>query len=306
MAAERDTGNRGSTPSSVEQTQIMRRERPTDPPVTVVRILSGSGPFQFWLARPGARGVIGRGPEADLVVQDPSVSRSHVRIDVGANGELVLVELGSTNGTLVNDEVVTTSLPVRPGDRILVGDVSVSVEVLAPTAVDDLRRAMSRMNAGHRDALTGLVSRRWIEEDLPAFLERHQRAGEPLTCVFVDLDGFKAVNDRHGHVKGDLVLKTTADVLLATVRENDVAVRYGGDELVVFLSNCRAADGVLVADRLRTAIEGTQWPGIPSGLITLSAGVAEYRGESPQGWLERADGALYRAKRSGRNRIVCD
>lgn len=300
-------GTYKQTPGSSEQTQIMRRDRKTEPPVTVVRVLSGSGPFQFWIARPGTTGVIGRGPEADLMIQDPSVSRSHVRIEVGERCELAFVDLGSTNGTFVNDDPILPRRVVRPGDRVLVGAISVSVEVLTVAAVDELRRAASRLDAAGRDPLTALVSRRWIDDQLPAFIARHHHIGEPVTCVFVDLDGFKRINDQHGHGMGDVVLKTTADILLRTIRENDVAVRYGGDELVVFLSNCRATDGVMVADRLRAAIEATVWAGISGGQVTLSAGVAELRvGEGPSSWLERADGALYRAKRAGRKRTISD
>ncbi|MEQ1501725.1 MAG: GGDEF domain-containing protein [Myxococcota bacterium] len=290
--ADRDQDD--TTGGGAEPTQILRR-RDVAAPVTVVRVPFGPGPLQLWTARPGTSGVIGRSPDADLVLYDPSVSRFHARIDVAQDGALTLVDLNSTNGTMINHEALTGSAPIRAGDRVTVGAVAVSIDVMLPAELDQLRKAASRLDAAARDPLTGLVTRRWIDDDLPSFLERHVRHGDPLTCVFLDVDGFKQVNDRLGHQHGDEVLRRISELVLRAVRADDVAVRYGGDEIVLFLAKCAEPEALQVTDRLRLAVAEL-------GTVTLSAGIAQHRGEAAEAWLARADRALYQAKRTGRNR----
>jgi diguanylate cyclase (GGDEF)-like protein len=290
---------------SVEATVILRRRAVDLPSLVVVRALLGSGPFQCWTALPGSQGVLGRSPDADIVISDPSVSRYHARIDVDAEGALIVSDLGSTNGTFVNLIPVAPRSRLRVGDRLTVGGVPVSVEAMSAAEVDQLRRAALRLDAADRDSLTGLVARRWIDEDLPAYLQRHTRVGGLVSCLFLDLDGFKEVNDRYGHATGDRVLRAIGDIVRRVVRDDDVAVRFGGDEMVVFLARCDASEAARVADRMRAAVAKLSEGGVAAGSVTLSAGVAEYRaGEDPSGWVERADGALYRAKRAGKDQTV--
>ncbi|MEZ4237229.1 MAG: GGDEF domain-containing protein [Myxococcota bacterium] len=286
------------------ETQILRRRAVDLPSLVVIRALVGPGPFQCWTARPGTQGTIGRSPDADLVIADPSVSRYHARIDVQDDGALIVSDLGSTNGTFVNLIPVAPRSRLRIGDRLTVGGVAVSVEAMSAAEVDQLRRAALRLDAADHDPLTGLVSRRWVEEDLPAYLERHRRVGGMVSCLYIDLDGFKQINDRHGHAAGDRVLRAIGDIVKRTVRDDDVAVRMGGDEVVVFLARCDGDEAERVAGRMRDAVRQLREDGVPAGMVTLSAGVAEYRDEEPARWIERADEAMYRAKRSGRDRTV--
>jgi len=158
-----------------------------------------------------------------------------------------------------------------------------------------------------RDALTGLANRRHFESVLARELDRVARAGEPALLLLVDIDRFKAVNDKHGHHAGDLVLKAVAATLLECVRPMDTVARIGGEEFAVALPNCPPAFGPMVAERIRSRIERLR---VAIGLadpisVTASLGGAfapQWVRSNLTLWLERADKQLYIAKQSGRNR----
>jgi diguanylate cyclase (GGDEF)-like protein len=159
------------------------------------------------------------------------------------------------------------------------------------------------------DGLTGLANRRQSEDSLTAEIVRAQRLGTPFTLVLADLDDFKAVNDRNGHVVGDDVLRGFASVLRATVRDTDLAARWGGEEFLLLLPGTDAAGGVELADRVRTALAERTFLGRAGAIVTVtcSFGVAEHRvGEDARELIASADRALYRAKREGKNRVELD
>ena len=149
------------------------------------------------------------------------------------------------------------------------------------------------------DKLTGLLTRRAGDAALYSAHHGHLIGGEPLSVVICDIDHFKTVNDRFGHLAGDRIIKKVARVIHQQVRTSDPAIRWGGEEfLIVVRANSPVAMGL--AERLRKAVEQLQDTEV--GQVTLSLGVAEMLpGESIEQLLGRADGALYRAKRSGRN-----
>jgi diguanylate cyclase (GGDEF)-like protein len=159
------------------------------------------------------------------------------------------------------------------------------------------------------DGLTGLANRRRCESSLTAEIARAQRLGAPFTLVLADLDDFKAVNDRNGHVVGDDVLRGFASVLRATVRDTDLAGRWGGEEFMLLLPGTDAAGGVELADRVRNALAERTFLGRGGAIVTVtcSFGVAEHRlGEDERELIASADRALYRAKREGKNRVELD
>jgi diguanylate cyclase (GGDEF)-like protein len=280
-----------------DKTQVSRRPRLNEAPVVVVRASFGPSALNHWVAQPGQAATIGRSTDVELVLVDPSVSRYHARIEVDAQGRLTLVDLQSTNGTSVNQRAVRGRMRIEPGDRVVVGDISLSIERMTAAELEGMRAASSRLRDADQDTLTGLVTRRWVEDHLAAWIDRQRQRAVPVCCLFVDLDGFKDVNDRAGHASGDQVLRGVADIVRRAIRDGDVAVRLGGDEIVVFLGKCRVTDGMVVAQRLCQAVAGHDFGGsIGRGRITLSIGVAEHRGEDAAKWLERADQALYRAK----------
>jgi diguanylate cyclase (GGDEF)-like protein len=161
------------------------------------------------------------------------------------------------------------------------------------------------------DALTGLANKRALEEALYRDLSRADRDKTNLAVAIVDVDHFKQVNDRHGHSVGDIVLARVAQLLATNLRSGDLATRYGGEEFVLILPGSNAFGAKLAAERLRKVLEKSPIavPGEPL-TITASFGVASVCGpgcgRSGKELLERADAALYAAKRNGRNRVVMD
>jgi diguanylate cyclase (GGDEF)-like protein len=154
------------------------------------------------------------------------------------------------------------------------------------------------------DGLTGLANRRATTDALSAEAARAQRLQTPLTVVLADLDGFKEVNDEYGHAVGDEVLRTFADVLRQTVRESDVAGRWGGEEFLLLLPGADQEGAVQLAERIRVELADRSFPGAPELRVTASFGVAEYAPEAnSEGLVVAADGALYRAKRAGKDRV---
>jgi diguanylate cyclase (GGDEF)-like protein len=159
------------------------------------------------------------------------------------------------------------------------------------------------------DVLTGIANRRQCEDAMTREIARAERLGAPLTLVLADLDDFKAVNDRHGHVVGDDVLREFAAVLRATVREADVAGRWGGEEFVLLLPGTDAAGGVNLAERVRTALAERAFLGRDGEVVTVtcSFGVAQLAtGADERELFAAADRALYRAKRDGKNRVEAE
>jgi diguanylate cyclase (GGDEF)-like protein len=154
------------------------------------------------------------------------------------------------------------------------------------------------------DGLTGLANRRAAAAALHAEAAQSERLETPLSIVLADLDGFKDVNDEHGHAVGDEVLRAFADVLRETVRESDVAGRWGGEEFLLLLPGADLDGAAQFAERVRAGLETRRIPSAPELRVTASFGVAEYAGESNSEQLvAAADSALYRAKRGGKDRV---
>jgi diguanylate cyclase (GGDEF)-like protein len=159
------------------------------------------------------------------------------------------------------------------------------------------------------DGLTGIANRRQCEEALTSEIARADRLGTPLTLVLADLDDFKRINDEHGHAAGDDVLREFASVLRGTVRESDLAGRWGGEEFLLLLPGADAAGGAQLAERVRASLAERSFLGRKGAAlaITCSFGVAELTaGLDEQHLFAAGDRALYRAKRAGKNRVEVD
>jgi diguanylate cyclase (GGDEF)-like protein len=154
------------------------------------------------------------------------------------------------------------------------------------------------------DGLTGLANRRAANDALHAEAARAERLETPLSVVLADLDGFKDVNDVHGHAVGDAVLRAFSEVLRETLRESDVAGRWGGEEFLLLLPGAEEEGAAQLAERVRLGLAERAIPGAPDLRVTASFGVAEYAGETnTEQLIAAADGALYRAKRAGKDRV---
>jgi diguanylate cyclase len=172
------------------------------------------------------------------------------------------------------------------------------------TALADALEQIRRLAT--RDDLTGLVNRRHMSELLAAEKTRHDRTGQSISLVLIDIDLFKRVNDEHGHAAGDTVLRMFAEVTSACLRGNDVLARWGGEEFLLMLPGTEARPAQLCVERIRTQLAQVTFDTIQPGLrITFSAGLSVLGAdETVQALLERADQAMYQAKRSGRNCTV--
>lgn len=174
----------------------------------------------------------------------------------------------------------------------------------------ELRRSVSHTLAlAVTDELTGLYNRRYFDRHLSLMLEKARQQERDMAVMLIDLDYFKAVNDTHGHDIGDAVLREFADRLRRNIRGVDLACRFGGEEFVVLMPDTDYQQAQGVAERVRLAVAESPFDasGIPLG-VTVSVGVAlnESLEDTPELLLKRADVALYRAKRTGRNRVVFD
>jgi diguanylate cyclase len=186
----------------------------------------------------------------------------------------------------------------RERDRSRVAALEREIEVLRGDVDEARKRAAT-------DALTGAANRAAFDEELGRLIGRARTSGAPFTLLFVDVDHFKSINDRFGHLVGDRVLRGLAEVLGAAVRKDDMVARYGGEEFAVLLPGAKARVGVRTAERLRKDVAGRRWTADNAEVVsfTVSVGVAAFQADDDEATLVgRADAALYQAKQRGRNR----
>ena len=214
---------------------------------------------------------IGRAKDADIRLDDHSVSRRHARVEF-ADGGHVVVDLGSTNGTLVNDSPAGDARALRDGDYLRVGGII--YRYLAGGNVEaEYHEEIYRLTI--QDALTRLPNRRALDEFLGREAARAARHARPLSVLLLDLDRFKTVNDTHGHLCGDAVLRAVADRLRPLVRADDLCARYGGEEFAVVLVETDHAAALAAGERLRAAVAGAAFRFEAVALeLTVSVGVA--------------------------------
>lgn len=246
--------------------------------------------------------LVGRSSEADLVIAHQSVSRAHCRIWRTEDAYLV-ADLGATNTTRLNDAKLQGERTLVDGDQLTVGESI--LKFISQDSVEASYHEEIYQLATH-DALTELCNRRHFAELADKEIARARRHGRPLSLCILDVDLFKPINDRHGHIRGDEVLRQVAAVLRRHARSDDVAARIGGEEFALLLPECTAADAAMLADRLREAVASTKFaPGGEAQRITVSIGVAALapHRDSRQALMAAADAALYRAKSEGRNRV---
>lgn len=171
-------------------------------------------------------------------------------------------------------------------------------------AISQLHFMIALLEQAAHDALTGAFSRRIGEELLKLQVAHAERAAQPLSAIFVDLDDFKAVNDRYGHEEGDRVLRHAANTIRSLLRQSDALVRWGGEEFLVVMPDTPVEGAMIAVERMRRAGFGKR----PDGsLQTASIGIAEQTADRPADWeslVELADQRMYRAKQDGKDRVV--
>lgn len=249
----------------------------------------------------GETAVVGRSSQADIQLWDHAVSRQHCRLE-REGGTYILTDLGSLNGTYVNWQRVTR-LPLADRDRIQLGN-----SLLQFAYYDRLEEAFFFQVAAAAlyDPLTGLHNRRFFLEHLQREMAFARRHSFPLHLLYLDLDNFKLINDRWGHLAGDQALIQVARQLQDQVRQEDLLARMGGDEFALLVRGIPDSQILQLAGRLQQAVQSLPLQGeIP---LTCSIGVASLlrlpAETSVQSFLEAADQALYQAKRQGGSREV--
>ncbi|MBI5536210.1 MAG: GGDEF domain-containing protein [Deltaproteobacteria bacterium] len=248
--------------------------------------------------------IIGRSELANVQVEDDGISRKHAEI-VELDGTYILRDLGSTNGTVCNGVRLTDPITLRDGDRIRLGPNSALRFDYADEVEEQMQSKLYDMAT--RDPLTGAYNRRFFHDRLGsewAWAIRHRR---PCTLVAMDIDHFKRVNDTYGHQAGDEVLKGVVAVVYRTIRKEDLFARVGGEEFILLARATSLGEGVVLAERVRTAMEHNVFKFGPSIIpVTISLGVATSSDpsiETPDHLMMRADEWLYAAKQNGRNRV---
>jgi diguanylate cyclase (GGDEF)-like protein len=247
--------------------------------------------------------LIGRDAVCDLELVDDSVSRRHARLRPIGDG-FEVVDLGSTNGTFVND-VRVKAHKLEPGDRIRLGNQIFKYLSADRFEADFLENAYRMMTT---DGLTQAYNRRYLIDVAERELLRTRRTGRPLSLLMIDVDQFKSINDRFGHLAGDEVLIELSQRLKATLRGDEVLARFGGEEFCLLLPDTSLDDAVVAAERLRATVAaspcGTEHANVP---VTVSVGVAcapAASEMSPLDLIALADKQMYIAKRAGRNQVA--
>ncbi|HZW81266.1 MAG TPA: diguanylate cyclase [Candidatus Deferrimicrobiaceae bacterium] len=252
-------------------------------------------PTECWALRTGHPHLVVAGDSTAPCAHAAGVKHSYLCIPILAQGEtLGILHLQAT------DEVPQLNSAELSFKTTFAGQVGLSIANIR------LREALRMQSV--RDSLTGLYNRRYLEEVLDREIRRAGRAGQSMGILMLDLDHFKRFNDTYGHDAGDAVLRETAAFLLKNVRAEDFVCRYGGEEFVVILPTADVEGSRARGEKLRSKMRelSIMHQGKSLGMVTLSVGVAAFpaHGMSPKELMASADGALYEAKRGGRDQVA--
>lgn len=246
--------------------------------------------------------VLGRGADCDIQVDKDSVSRRHAR--VFRTGDTWNIEdMQSTNGSYVNDKPVTVS-GLRDSDLVKIG--AAIFKFLAGNGIEaSYHEEIHKMMI--MDALTGAHNKRYFLEFLEREIARCSRYHRSLSLLMFDIDHFKLINDRHGHLTGDYVLREMSRRLLVRIRREELLARYGGEEFACVLPETDLVGARIFAEQVRRIVAETPFEYEGDTIsVTVSIGLHTAEGEDidPTQFIKFADENLYRAKNSGRNRVV--
>lgn len=257
--------------------------------------------------------VLGRALEADVRVNDSKVSRLHATVTtltdpVDGDVQYVLTDLDSRNGTNLNGKLIRSAVNLANGDKITLGECILRFDLL--DEIDMEYQAQIHRLISHDD-LTGLLSSRSFFSELRREVERAKAEKKQFCVLMMDVDHFKNVNDKYGHITGSKTLEELGGCIISSLRSGDAAARFGGEEFAAFLLDADIAQAHVAAERIRSLIETTEFSvqrgakAINTHHVTISIGIATFPEDSrdPIELIEMADSALYRAKRDGRNRV---
>jgi diguanylate cyclase (GGDEF)-like protein len=247
--------------------------------------------------------LIGRSDDCQVPNVDSSVSRHHARIELRADGNYHVTDLGSTNGTFVNN-VLRTDSPLRDGDYLRIGNC-IYRYLTGDNLEAEYHEEIYRLTV--IDALTDIPNRRYFQEFLDREIARAARHRRPLALAVLDIDHFKTVNDGMGHIAGDMTLRQLVGCVRGIVRRDELFARYGGEEFALVLPELDLAKAAAVCERIRQTVQDHRFVFNDQRYpVTVSIGIgvmSEDEEVGPSELVRRADAMLYEAKRAGRNRV---
>lgn len=305
MVDNEDTNEIAEKTVIASDTTLKKQMLPADSAPPVIVILMGPSGYQGkqWAITDGF--VVGRAVESHVFIDDKSLSRSHARLDM-KNSEVTIVDLGSTNKTVVNGLILAPMAPciLKNNDQIKTGNVI--FKFLERGNIEAIT-AQALFEKANRDALTGIYSKGALLERGPEAIKRSEVLNEPLSVMVFDIDHFKKINDSNGHPCGDYVLRELCKAVNKLVRSNDFFARYGGEEFVLILSGTPNKIAGEIAERVRLTIQTHEFEfenkKIP---VTVSIGITSKQATESD-WaviFDRADKALFVSKQNGRNRVT--
>lgn len=246
----------------------------------------------------------GRNPDNTIPLEFNGISRYHFKISASGEGQFLIEDTGSKNGTFVNNKKIEGQVALNKGDMVKLG--AIAMKYLPKGDPERLTYDKLQLEA-NTDRHTGCYNKAYFNNAIDLEVKKSKLTGTPLSLIIFDLDHFKKLNDNFGHDAGDFVLKDGAEIIRKNgVRENDIFARYGGEEFVILLPKTNLKQAFEIAERLRRLLEqhdfiydGNKLP------VTASIGVADYRPGVATGTdlFKRADSAVYKAKEGGRNQV---
>lgn len=247
---------------------------------------------------------IGRNPESAIPLDDDLVSWSHCSV-TNVDGIITLQDNNSRNGVFV-DELRIEQCELNVGSNIQIGDTVMKLELLSEI---DIEQRQSLYNRANVDLLTGAYNRHYFQENARQELSLSKRENTSLKVVMIDIDHFKKINDKYGHLAGDYILREVANIIRNSIRDYDLLCRYGGEEFILLLRGAiTLADTEKLCERIRLQIQDRNFEYRDITInLTISIGAC-YQEETKDLAIEdiilKADKALYQSKKRGRNRIT--
>ncbi len=245
--------------------------------------------------------VIGRSGKCDIQIDQESISRNHSKL-VNTGKSILVRDLGSTNGTYVNDEPIEEHV-LRDGDLIKIGR-TIFKFLTGGNIENAYHEEIYRLTTV--DGLTQISNKRFFVENLEREIARAHRYQRALSLVMFDLDHFKRINDTYGHLAGDYVLKQLASAVKQKIRREDIFARYGGEEFAIILPEIAQAAALTLAEKVRQLVEDHEFRFENTPIdVTISMGVAGVNSNvrDVDALIKLADEQLYAAKAGGRNKV---
>lgn len=247
--------------------------------------------------------VVGRSPNVQIVVNEQSVSRNHAQC-LALGDSVSIMDLGSSNGTYVNDKRINEQHTLQDGDIIRLGNIVFKFFAHGniENVFHDKIYRMATIDGG-----TQTFNKKYLLEALESEFKFSRTYSRPLSLIYFDLDFFKKVNDSYGHNVGDFILRETSGLVKSIIRKDDIFCRFGGEEFVILLPATDMKTAFDLAERIRQNIEDHTFE--YEGQVikqTISLGVSQLNQDmaSPKDLLENADQKLYQSKTNGRNRVT--